>query len=104
MIDEKYWIELPVGYNLDDNPNASISKSYCSGALTFPQAFVAVSDPNLEIYDYVGAYNTPIAADAAQYLGSSNSNLQAPNPKLHFLVVSQLTLPLPFFLYLHDCH
>lgn len=65
MIDEKYWIESPVGYNLDDNPNA----------------FVVVSDPNLEIYDYVSAYNTPIAEDAAQYL-----------------VVSQLALPLtPFF-------
>lgn len=70
MIDEKYWIESPVGYNLDDNPNA----------------FVVVSDPNLEIYDYVGVYNTPIAADAAQYLSSPNSNLQTPNPKLHFLL------------------
>lgn len=54
MIDEKYWIELPVGCNLDDNPNA----------------FVVVSDPNLEVYDYVGAYNKPIAEDTAQYLAN----------------------------------
>jgi hypothetical protein len=86
MIDEKYWIELPVEYNLDDNPNVSIPKSYRSRVLAFPQAFVVVSDPNLEIYDYVGAYNKPIAEDAAQYLGSSKSNLQIPNPKLHFLL------------------
>ena len=99
MIDEKYWIELPVGYNLDDNPNVSVPKSYCSRVLTFPRAFVIVSDPKLEVYDYVSAYNTPIAADAAQYLGSSNSNLQISNPKLHFLltVASQLTPPLLFF-------
>ena len=53
MIDEKYWIELPVEYNLDNNPNVSIPKSYRPRVLVFPQAFVVVSDPNLEIYDYV---------------------------------------------------
>ena len=40
-------------YNLEDNPDGSIPKSYRSRVLTFPQAFVVVSDPNLEIYDYV---------------------------------------------------
>ncbi|OCL02553.1 cellobiose dehydrogenase [Glonium stellatum] len=59
MIDEKDWIDLPVGYNLDDNPNA----------------FLVALDPTIEAYDYIGAYNTPIAADAAEYLANRSGPL-----------------------------
>lgn len=53
MINSSYWINnTAVGYNLDDHLNTDC----------------VISHPNISYYDWVAAWDTPIAADASNYL------------------------------------
>ncbi|TAQ89554.1 cellobiose dehydrogenase [Chlorociboria aeruginascens] len=52
MINQTYWIDLPVGYNLDDHMNTD----------------VLISHPSVVYYDWVGAWDTPNPKDASNYL------------------------------------
>lgn len=70
MVNSSQWINLPVGYNLDDHTNTDI----------------IVSHPNVSFYDFYAAYSTPIAADANRYLANRTGILaqSAPNLSVFF--------------------
>ncbi|KAF4777677.1 fungal cellulose binding domain-containing protein [Colletotrichum scovillei] len=52
LIDSAQWIDLPVGYNLDDHVNTNI----------------LLEHPDIVNYDFNGAYNNPVSDDASAYL------------------------------------
>jgi len=52
MIDSNAWINLPVGYNLDDHCNTD----------------TVISHPNVSFYDFYAAFQTPIPSDESSYL------------------------------------
>ncbi|RFU33237.1 hypothetical protein B7463_g3098, partial [Scytalidium lignicola] len=54
MINQTQWIDLPVGYNLDDHLNTNL----------------VISHPNVSYYDWLAAWDTPIPSDAQEYLNS----------------------------------
>ncbi|KAF2180834.1 GMC oxidoreductase [Zopfia rhizophila CBS 207.26] len=66
LVDEKDWIDLPVGKLLDDGP-----------AIT-----IAITKPGLETYDWEAAYNTPIPEDAKSYLKSRSGALAQIEPSI----------------------
>ncbi|KAF3903981.1 hypothetical protein AA313_de0201282 [Arthrobotrys entomopaga] len=65
MISSSQWINLPVGYNLHDQDNTD----------------VVISHPTISAYDFYGAYDDPIPADATKYLDNRAGQLAeaAPN-------------------------
>jgi cellobiose dehydrogenase (acceptor) len=54
MIGSEQWINLPVGYNLNDHVGTDIE----------------ISHPEVVFYDYYAAWNRPIASDAETYLAN----------------------------------
>ncbi|CAK7198034.1 hypothetical protein SEUCBS139899_000692 [Sporothrix eucalyptigena] len=66
MIDEKEWIDLPVGYNLNDHVGTDIE----------------IAHPAVVFYDYYAAWNTPIASDEASYLANRTGLLAQAAPNL----------------------
>lgn len=52
MVGNQSWIELPVGYNLDDHVNTD----------------TVVEHPNVTFYDFYAAYDAPNATDESKYL------------------------------------
>lgn len=52
MIGSQSWIDLPVGYNLDDHCNTD----------------TVISHPNVTFYDFYAAFQTPIPSDEQAYL------------------------------------
>lgn len=77
MIDSKSWINLPVGYNLDDHLNTDC----------------VVSHPNVSYYDWPAAWNTPIAADASSYLTSRTGPLAQAAPNIGPMMWEEITGP-----------
>ena len=67
MINSTQWINLPVGYNLDDHVNTD----------------VVISHPNVTFYDYYAAYDTPIASDQTAYLKSRTGMLAQSAPNIN---------------------
>lgn len=65
MISSSSWINLPVGKNLNDHTNTD----------------VVIQNKDSVFYDFYAAYNTPIAADAQNYLNNRDGILaqSAPN-------------------------
>ncbi|KAH8708361.1 hypothetical protein GQ44DRAFT_816105 [Phaeosphaeriaceae sp. PMI808] len=53
MISSDKWINLPVGFNLNDHVGTDIQ----------------ISHPSIVFYDFYGAYTNPVAADKQAYLG-----------------------------------
>lgn len=66
MIDEADWINLPVGYNLDDHANTDI----------------VITHPNVSFYDFYAAYDNPIESDTQAYLESRTGILAQSAPNL----------------------
>lgn len=66
MIAKDQWIDLPVGYNLDDHVNTDI----------------VITHPNVSFYDFYAAYNDPIEADAKSYLADRSGILAQSAPNL----------------------
>ncbi|KAI8632713.1 cellobiose dehydrogenase [Xylariaceae sp. FL1651] len=66
MIASDSWINLPVGYNLDDHVGTDIE----------------VSQPSVVPYDFYGAYNAPIASDVQAYLANRTGILTQAAPNL----------------------
>ncbi|KAK5164521.1 uncharacterized protein LTR77_009727 [Saxophila tyrrhenica] len=66
MIAKDQWIDLPVGYNLDDHVNTDI----------------VITHPNVSFYDFYKAYDNPIKADAKSYLDSRTGILAQSAPNL----------------------
>ncbi|KAI0162316.1 cellobiose dehydrogenase [Xylariaceae sp. FL1272] len=66
MITSDSWINLPVGYNLDDHVGTDIE----------------VSHPSVVFYDFYGAYKAPIETDAQKYLANRTGILAQAAPNL----------------------
>ncbi|KAF2477538.1 cellobiose dehydrogenase, partial [Lindgomyces ingoldianus] len=60
------WINIRVGYNLDDSP----------------AIYIAVTAPGVQTYDYESAYNNPILADAERYLRNRTGPLAQVEPSI----------------------
>ncbi|KAK0264834.1 hypothetical protein B0A54_07625 [Friedmanniomyces endolithicus] len=66
MVKSSEWLNLPVGYNLDDHTNTD----------------VVITHPNVSFYDFYAAYNTPILADKNRYLNNRTGILTQSAPNL----------------------
>ncbi|KAK4448586.1 cellobiose dehydrogenase [Podospora aff. communis PSN243] len=66
MIAEEEWINLPVGYNLDDHLNTD----------------TVISHPNVMFYDFYEAWRNPNATDAANYLNHRTGILAQAAPNI----------------------
>ncbi|KAK4455359.1 cellobiose dehydrogenase [Podospora aff. communis PSN243] len=66
MISQDQWINLPVGYNLNDHVGTDIE----------------ISHPDVVFYDYYGAWNNPIAEDKEKYLSARIGPLAQAAPNI----------------------
>lgn len=66
MIKKADWINLPVGYNLDDHCDTDVT----------------ITHPNVSFYNFYAAYNTPIKSDAEDYLDNRTGILTQSAPNL----------------------
>ncbi|KAM7186733.1 hypothetical protein V8F33_011656 [Rhypophila sp. PSN 637] len=66
MIGSDSWINLPVGYNLNDHVGTDIE----------------ISHPDVVFYDYYGAWNAPIPSDAETYLNNRTGPLAQAAPNI----------------------
>jgi cellobiose dehydrogenase (acceptor) len=66
MVDSSQWLNLPVGYNLDDHTNTDIT----------------ITHPGVDFYDFYAAYDTPILADKTKYLDARSGILAQSAPNL----------------------
>lgn len=66
MISQDQWINLPVGYNLNDHVGTDIE----------------ISHPDVVFYDYYGAWNSPIPDDKAVYLANRTGPLAQAAPNI----------------------
>ncbi|TVY18546.1 Cellobiose dehydrogenase [Lachnellula arida] len=77
MISSSSWIDLPVGYNLDDHLNTDC----------------VISHPNVTYYDWPAAWDTPIAADATSYLQNRVGPLAQAAPNIGPMMWEEITGP-----------
>lgn len=66
MIGNQSWIELPVGYNLDDHVNTD----------------TVVEHPNVTFYDFYAAYDAPNTTDTSSYLSGRAGILAQAAPNI----------------------
>ncbi|KAK4159710.1 cellobiose dehydrogenase [Cladorrhinum sp. PSN259] len=66
MISSDQWINLPVGYNLNDHVGTDIE----------------ISHPSVVFYDYYGAWNNPITSDTQMYLSNRAGPLAQAAPNI----------------------
>lgn len=66
MVNSSQWINLPVGYNLDDHTNTD----------------VVITHPNVSFYNFYAAYNSPITSDKDRYLDNRTGILTQSAPNL----------------------
>ncbi|KAI1097721.1 carbohydrate-binding module family 1 protein [Jackrogersella minutella] len=66
MISNNSWIDLPVGYNLEDHTNTD----------------TVIIHPDVVFYDFYGAWDSPNAADKDQYLNSRSGILAQAAPNI----------------------
>ncbi|KAM7188670.1 cellobiose dehydrogenase [Naviculisporaceae sp. PSN 640] len=66
MIDSKEWINLPVGYNLDDHLNTD----------------TVITHPDVKFYDFYEAWTTPNPADKTSYLNGRTGILAQAAPNI----------------------
>ena len=66
MISSSKWIDLPVGYNLDDHTNTD----------------VVIEHPDVSFYNFYAAYNHPITRDKDRYLDNRTGILTQSAPNL----------------------
>jgi len=66
---QSQWINLPVGYNVSDNPSINL----------------VFTHPSIDAYDnWATVWSNPRSADAAQYLANQSGVLAASSPRLNF--------------------
>lgn len=71
MINETYWVDTPVGHNLEDHVNVSELPSGCITGprrLTSCQTDTVVEHPSVVFYDFYEAYDNPNVSDENLYL------------------------------------
>ncbi|KAK3622679.1 hypothetical protein LTR56_022058 [Elasticomyces elasticus] len=66
MVNSSQWLNLPVGYNLDDHTNTDL----------------VITHPNVSFYDFYAAYDAPITADKDRYLANRTGILAQSAPNL----------------------
>ncbi|AEO61303.1 cellobiose dehydrogenase [Thermothelomyces thermophilus ATCC 42464] len=66
MISEDQWIELPVGYNLNDHVGTDIE----------------IAHPDVVFYDYYGAWDEPIVEDTERYVANRTGPLAQAAPNI----------------------
>ncbi|OAA59901.1 cellobiose dehydrogenase [Niveomyces insectorum RCEF 264] len=66
MISNDQWIDLPVGYNLNDHVGTDIE----------------IAHPDVVFYDYYGAWNDPVLSDEKTYLANRTGMLAQAAPNL----------------------
>jgi cellobiose dehydrogenase (acceptor) len=66
MISDDSWINLPVGYNLDDHLNTD----------------TVITHPDVSFYDFYAAWTDPIAADKTSYLSKRTGILAQAAPNI----------------------
>ncbi|KAK5651942.1 hypothetical protein OQA88_11484 [Cercophora sp. LCS_1] len=66
MVDQAQWINLPVGYNLNDHVGTDIE----------------IAHPSVVFYDYYGAWKTPILDDKEVYLSNRTGPLAQAAPNI----------------------
>ncbi|CAL3966250.1 unnamed protein product [Diplocarpon coronariae] len=77
LINSTYWLDLPVGYNLDDHFNTD----------------TVLSHPNVSYYDWVSAWNNPIEADKTAYLTKRSGPLAQSAPNIGPLMWEEIVGP-----------
>lgn len=77
MIDQKQWINLPVGYNLNDHLNTD----------------TVISHPNVSYYDWPAAWLTPIEDDKTKYLTQRSGPLAQAAPNINPIMWEEVTGP-----------
>lgn len=77
MINETEWINLPVGYNLDDHLNTDC----------------VISHPNISYYDWVAAWDTPNITDRDNYLTKRIGPLAQAAPNIGPMMWEEVTGP-----------
>ncbi|EHL03777.1 putative Cellobiose dehydrogenase [Glarea lozoyensis 74030] len=77
MIAEKDWINLPVGYNLNDHLNTD----------------TVISHQNVSYYDWPAAWLTPIPSDKDLYLSSRSGPLAQAAPNINPIMWEEITGP-----------
>lgn len=75
MISSDQWINLPVGYNLDDHTNTDI----------------VITHPNVSSYDFYAAYDKPIVSDMDRYLDNRTGILAQSAPNLAAVFWEEIT-------------
>ena len=77
MIGRNEWINLPVGYNLEDHTNVSFSrhpKCLCNTFTDRPQTDTVIAHPDVVFYDFYEAYDDPIEEDRDAYLSKCSTS------------------------------
>ncbi|CZR65777.1 probable cellobiose dehydrogenase [Phialocephala subalpina] len=77
MINQTEWIDLPVGYNLDDHLNTDC----------------VISHPNISYYDWVAAWDTPNVTDMNNYLQHRTGPLAQAAPNIGPMMWEEITGP-----------
>ena len=77
MINSSFWLNLPVGYNLDDHLNTD----------------TVISHPNVSYYDWPAAWDTPNTTDAANYLNKRIGPLTQAAPNIGPMMWEEITGP-----------
>jgi cellobiose dehydrogenase (acceptor) len=77
MINQTDWINLPVGYNLDDHLNTDC----------------VISHPNISYYDWVAAWDTPNVTDMTNYLTKRTGPLAQAAPNIGPMMWEEITGP-----------
>jgi cellobiose dehydrogenase (acceptor) len=73
MVPERDWINLPVGYNLEDHTNVSQAlMCMFSKVLTCLKTDIVISHPDVVHYDFYQSYTEPIESDKTAYLGNNS--------------------------------
>ncbi|KAG6873702.1 hypothetical protein C0995_012164 [Termitomyces sp. Mi166 len=87
---QSQWINLPVGYNVSDNPSINVSHGYsmysyiCVNLNVFHKQLV-FTHPSIDAYDnWAQVWSNPRPADVAQYLKDFSGVLASSSPRLNF--------------------
>lgn len=77
MINSSYWINSPVGYNLDDHLNTDL----------------VMSHPNVTYYDWPASWTTPITADKNLYFNSRSGPFAQSAPNIGPIMFEEIKGP-----------
>jgi len=71
MIGNDSWINLPVGYNLDDHLNVGAQEAWELCDANMIQTDTVITHPSVRFYDFYQAWTNPNTTDSSNYLSKS---------------------------------